>query len=67
MAELQRCAGTQFDPQMVAALIAAVDEHGWSPETTPLFSVPDDMSLESEVAGFDHDDPTDAAVPDRRQ
>lgn len=67
MAELQRCAGTQFDPQMVAALVAAVDEHGWSPETTPLFSVPDDMSLESEVAGFDHDDPTDAAVPDRRQ
>lgn len=66
MAELQRCAGTQFDPQMVAALIAAVDEHGWSPEMTPLFSVPDDMSLESEVAGFDHDDPTDAAVPDRR-
>jgi hypothetical protein len=29
--ELERCAGTQFDPTMVAALIRAVRRHGWSP------------------------------------
>ncbi|MFF2325259.1 MULTISPECIES: HD-GYP domain-containing protein [unclassified Streptomyces] len=28
--ELERCAGTQFDPQMVRALVRAVDRHGWS-------------------------------------
>jgi hypothetical protein len=29
--ELERCAGTQFDPTMVAALIRAVRRHGWRP------------------------------------
>ncbi|WP_438485919.1 HD-GYP domain-containing protein [Streptomyces sp. S186] len=32
VAELRRCAGTQFDPRMVRALAAAVDRHGWRPE-----------------------------------
>ncbi|MER6103955.1 HD-GYP domain-containing protein [Streptomyces sp. NPDC001832] len=32
--ELKRCAGTQFDPQMVRALLRAVDRHGWSAATT---------------------------------
>ncbi|WP_327273021.1 HD-GYP domain-containing protein [Streptomyces sp. NBC_01224] len=31
--ELKRCAGTQFDPQMVRALVRAVDRHGWSAAT----------------------------------
>ncbi|WP_417466428.1 HD-GYP domain-containing protein [Kitasatospora paranensis] len=35
VAELQRCAGSQFDPAMVSALVAAVDEHGWQPEPPP--------------------------------
>ncbi|MEZ0066070.1 hypothetical protein ABIA32_002079 [Streptacidiphilus sp. MAP12-20] len=29
--ELERCAGSQFDPVMVAALIRAVRRHGWEP------------------------------------
>nr|WP_243638981.1 HD-GYP domain-containing protein [Streptacidiphilus pinicola] len=29
--ELERCAGSQFDPTMVAALIRAVRRHGWRP------------------------------------
>ncbi|MFF5894770.1 HD-GYP domain-containing protein [Streptomyces argenteolus] len=28
--ELERCAGSQFDPRMVRALARAVDRHGWS-------------------------------------
>ncbi|WP_354642261.1 HD-GYP domain-containing protein [Kitasatospora camelliae] len=35
VAELERCAGTQFDPVMVGALVAAVAEHGWQPEPPP--------------------------------
>ncbi|MFC3997419.1 HD-GYP domain-containing protein [Nocardiopsis sediminis] len=31
LAELRRCAGTQFDPVMVDALIRAIREHGWTP------------------------------------
>ncbi|MFJ8765461.1 HD-GYP domain-containing protein [Streptomyces clavifer] len=30
VAELERCAGSQFDPQMVRALARALDRHGWS-------------------------------------
>ncbi|MEU6097420.1 HD-GYP domain-containing protein [Streptomyces sp. NPDC047079] len=32
--ELQRCAGAQFDPAMVRALIRALDRHGWHPVVT---------------------------------
>ncbi|MEU5719474.1 HD-GYP domain-containing protein [Streptomyces sp. NPDC020403] len=28
--ELERCAGSQFDPRMVRALVRALDRHGWS-------------------------------------
>ncbi|MFJ8042998.1 HD-GYP domain-containing protein [Kitasatospora sp. NPDC096147] len=35
VAELERCAGSQFDPQMVGALVAAVAEHGWQPAPPP--------------------------------
>ncbi|WP_128379530.1 HD-GYP domain-containing protein [Streptomyces cavernae] len=32
--ELERCAGAQFDPRMVNALIRALDHHGWHPAVT---------------------------------
>ncbi|MFI7409142.1 HD-GYP domain-containing protein [Streptomyces sp. NPDC049627] len=32
--ELERCAGSQFDPRMVTALARAVDQHGWHPAVT---------------------------------
>lgn len=34
VAELKRCAGTQFDPRMVRALDRALDRQGWSPAVT---------------------------------
>ncbi|MFI6011976.1 HD-GYP domain-containing protein [Streptomyces sp. NPDC051243] len=32
--ELERCAGSQFDPRMVTALSRAVDQYGWRPAVT---------------------------------
>ncbi len=58
VAELRRCAGTQFDPPKVEALVRALEEHGWEPETTPLFTVPDrDLVFDQDGSSFDHDDP----------
>ncbi|MFE5852745.1 HD-GYP domain-containing protein [Streptomyces sp. NPDC056500] len=34
LTELERCAGTQFDPRMVHALVRALDRHGWETEVT---------------------------------
>ncbi|MFJ2606045.1 HD-GYP domain-containing protein [Streptomyces sp. NPDC091279] len=34
LAELERCAGAQFDPDMVAALVRALARHGWHPAVT---------------------------------
>ncbi|MEW1722192.1 HD-GYP domain-containing protein [Streptomyces sp. NPDC093109] len=34
VAELERCAGTQFDPEMVRALVRALDRHGWRTAVT---------------------------------
>ncbi len=34
VAELERCAGTHFDPRMVDALVRALDRHGWRPAVT---------------------------------
>ncbi|MCL7427282.1 HD-GYP domain-containing protein [Streptomyces sp. YS415] len=34
LAELQRCAGSQFDPRMVAALTRVIERSGWQPEVT---------------------------------
>ncbi|MFD3948083.1 HD-GYP domain-containing protein [Streptomyces sp. NPDC058579] len=34
VAELERCAGTHFDPRMVAALVQALDRHGWQTAVT---------------------------------
>ncbi|MFD3837492.1 HD-GYP domain-containing protein [Streptomyces sp. NPDC058642] len=32
--ELERCAGSQFDPRMVTALVRALSRHGWHPRVT---------------------------------
>ena len=64
--ELRRCSGTQFDPVMVEALVRALAEHGWEPETTPLFELTDTEGVfDQERQSFDHDDPT-AYAEDRR-
>jgi hypothetical protein len=60
--ELQNCSGTQFDPPMVRALVAAIEANGWQAETTPLLPgapqpVPDDH--------YDHDDPATYVAPSR--
>ncbi|WP_369172271.1 HD-GYP domain-containing protein [Streptomyces sp. R28] len=34
LGELERCAGSQFDPRMVTALARAVDRYGWHPAVT---------------------------------
>jgi putative nucleotidyltransferase with HDIG domain len=34
LAELERCAGAQFDPRMVTALVRAVARRGWCPAVT---------------------------------
>ncbi|WP_374214502.1 HD-GYP domain-containing protein [Streptomyces sp. Je 1-79] len=34
VAELERCAGTHFDPRMVRALVRALDRHGWQTDVT---------------------------------
>ncbi|WP_251056316.1 HD-GYP domain-containing protein, partial [Streptomyces sp. ISL-94] len=34
LAELERCAGAQFDPAMVGALAGAIGRHGWHPVVT---------------------------------
>ncbi|MET9653623.1 HD-GYP domain-containing protein [Streptomyces sp. NPDC006460] len=40
MAELERCAGSQFDPRMVHALTRALDRHGWQTAVTADETVP---------------------------
>jgi hypothetical protein len=54
LAELQRCAGMQFDPDLVEALRKAVHAHGWEPTVAP---APAETAPASS-AQFDHDDPT---------
>lgn len=51
--ELRKCAGAQFDPRMVDALIAAIQREGWDP---PRPVGPPDSP--GQVARQDHDDPT---------
>ncbi|MER5729748.1 HD-GYP domain-containing protein [Streptomyces sp. NPDC002138] len=34
LGELERCAGAQFDPDMVHALVRAIGRHGWRPVVT---------------------------------
>jgi putative nucleotidyltransferase with HDIG domain len=67
VAELRRCAGTQFDPPLVEALCAAVADQGWETETEPLFH-PAEQGYGELLASvgdvFDHDEP--GAVPTGR-
>jgi hypothetical protein len=65
--ELIRCAGTQFDPRMVTAMVAAIEEHGWQVEDVPLFAAVEDAVaaelLDPALRPFDHDDPTEFVTP----
>jgi HD-GYP domain-containing protein (c-di-GMP phosphodiesterase class II) len=58
--ELKACAGTQFDPRMVTALVEAVEAEGWDPTTFPtrLPAQRMDEPFDQEAAFLDHDDPT---------
>ncbi|MFF9054109.1 HD-GYP domain-containing protein [Streptomyces erythrochromogenes] len=47
LAELERCAGAQFDPAMVRALTDAIGRHGWHPVVTS----DDDLQVISSAAG----------------
>ena len=58
--ELDRCAGTQFDPVMVMALISALEQQGWERETG-LEPVADPSVYAAPRFGSDDDDPTSAA------
>jgi hypothetical protein len=53
VAELRKGAGTQFDPVIVAAFIAALDREGWQQPDPP--DAPADTQT---VTAQDHDDPT---------
>jgi hypothetical protein len=54
IAELRHWSGTQFDPVMVGALIAAVEERGWETSVEP---VPETVDP-SVLVPRDHDDPS---------
>ncbi len=54
IAELRHWSGTQFDPVMVGALIAAVEERGWETSVGP---VPETVDP-SVLVPRDHDDPS---------
>ncbi|MEU1490783.1 HD-GYP domain-containing protein [Streptomyces sp. NPDC005776] len=47
--ELKRCAGTQFDPQMVRALARGLERHGWSGAATAVTA--DEVPVPRGVAG----------------
>jgi hypothetical protein len=51
VAELQRCAGTQFDPQMVAAMVSALSSEPWEARVDQPAPRPDGELI------ADHDDP----------
>jgi hypothetical protein len=55
--ELRRCKGSQFDPVMVEALVAALDTEGWDAADTFPTELPT-PSVELPSLGSDDDDPT---------
>lgn len=54
--ELRRCAGQQFDPALVEAMVAALQRDGWEQPDSPAQPPPGAV-----VTRYDHDDP--ATVP----
>jgi putative nucleotidyltransferase with HDIG domain len=56
--ELERCAGSQFDPRMVTALVRALSRHGWHPAVT---------ADEADEAGVPRPRPTVAGRPGVRR
>jgi HD-GYP domain-containing protein (c-di-GMP phosphodiesterase class II) len=54
LAELRRCAGTQFDPVIVTAFLKALDRQGWEPPGPVV--LPQDGT--AQVTCQDHDDPS---------
>jgi putative nucleotidyltransferase with HDIG domain len=59
--ELERCAGSQFDPRMVTALVRALARHGWHPAVTA------DVADVADVAGVPRPRPTVAGRPGVRR
>jgi hypothetical protein len=55
LAELQKCAGTQFDGVMVDALVTALQQEPWSVVRPADRKV---LDVEVGIPSFDHDDPT---------
>jgi hypothetical protein len=54
IAELERCKGTQFDPEMVEAMIASLARAPWRGST----SIPPERdTIPANAAALDHDDP----------
>ncbi|GHF68181.1 metal-dependent phosphohydrolase [Streptomyces mashuensis] len=51
LAELHRCAGSHFDPRMVAALTRALDRYGWHPAVPASRNVPLDQCPARTAAG----------------
>ncbi|MFE9722953.1 HD-GYP domain-containing protein [Streptomyces sp. NPDC005794] len=49
--ELERCAGSQFDPRMVRALAHALDRHGWSAAANTVTSDEEPPGLPHQRAG----------------
>ena len=51
---------------MVEALVRGLDEHGWDPETVPVFTAPEpDQVFDQEQRSYDHDDPTSSLVEEQ--
>ncbi|MFI8825775.1 HD-GYP domain-containing protein [Streptomyces sp. NPDC053431] len=65
LAELERCAGSQFDPRMVDALARALHKHGWQTEVTADETVPPPRSPQPTTAERrpDPDPPAPARRP----
>jgi len=53
--ELRKWSGSQFDPVMVDAFLAALDREGWQPPEPPVPSL-DELAVATSAQ--DHDDPT---------
>jgi HD-GYP domain-containing protein (c-di-GMP phosphodiesterase class II) len=54
LVELERCKGTQFDPRMVDAMVAAVVADGWTPASAPTQA---ELGDQAGIATYDDDDP----------